>query len=579
VAASDVGAGGVAAGDGTDDGRGRRCAQRLRWRPRPYDAVGLAVALLLAWLSLIPTLLPPSWQFQGVVTGLAAAIGYGLGSVGTHVVSWMLERPVRWRPRRTARSTQALLLAAALVTLLDLVGYVGWQRQLRDLMGMEDISAAWNPLGVAVLATLVFVGVVGVARLLGRGVALVVRALNRVAPPRVSVVVGTTLVLLLLVGVLNGVVGRVVHGSLDASFKAVNSETHADSPAPRPPELSGSTASLVTWDSLGRTGREFVSQAATPAELEAFSGRPAEQPIRAYVGLDSVDDLSEAAALAVRELERTGAFSRSVLAVITTTGTGWVNENGADAIEYLTNGDSAIVSLQYSYLPSWMAFITDRDRAREAGRQLFNAVYERWRELPRGERPRLVVGGESLGSFGGEAAFSGVDDLRNRTDGALFVGPPFMNELWRDLTDHRDEGSPEWLPTYQHGRTVRFMARPSDLERPTPEWTGTRVVYLQYASDPITWWSPDLLFSRPDWLREKRGYDVLPSTRWVPIVTFLQVTADLVVGHSPPAGHGHQFGEDPADAWAVILHPDGWTDADTARLREVLVERTAQRNG
>ena len=38
-------------------------------------------------------------------------------------------------------------------------------------------------------------------------------------------------------------------------------------------------------------------------------------------------------------------------------------------------------------------------------------------------------------------------------------------------------------------------------------WEGTRVMFLQHPSDPIIWWSPDLLFSRPDWLIEPAGHD------------------------------------------------------------------------
>ena len=312
-------------------------------------------------------------------------------------------------------------------------------------------------------------------------------------------------------------------------------------------------------------------------DLEAFSGVPAVQPIRSYVGLETRESIAADAELAVEELERAGGFEREVICVVTTTGTGWVNEDSVGAIEYLHNGDSAVISMQYSYLPSWLAFMVDQARAREAGRQLFNAVYARWTTMPEGDRPKLVVNGESLGSFGGESAFSGVEDLRNRTDGALFVGPPSMNELWWDLTEHRDEGSPEWLPIYQQGATVRFMARPSDLDRPQAEWGETRVVYLQYASDPITWWSLDLLFDRPDWLEEERGYDVLPQTRWFPVVTFLQVSADMAVGHLAPPGHGHRFGSDPANAWAAILRPEGWTAADTERLRGVLAVNAEER--
>jgi uncharacterized membrane protein len=55
-----------------------------------------------------------------------------------------------------------------------------------------------------------------------------------------------------------------------------------------------------------------------------------------------------------------------------------------------------------------------------------------------------------------------------------------------------------------------------------------------------------------------------------PIVTFLQVAANMAISHVVPDGHGHRYGADPADAWAAILEPAGWTAADTQRLRGVL---------
>ena len=104
------------------------------------------------------------------------------------------------------------------------------------------------------------------------------------------------------------------------------------------------------------------------------------------------------------------------------------------------------------------------------------------------------------------------------------------------------------------------------------------MVYLQYASDPIVWWSTDLAFHAPDWLREPRGSDVLPSTRWYPVLTFLQVSADMAVSDGVPAGHGHRYGPDPVDAWVAILPPTGWTDADTAHLRAVISAAEAARD-
>jgi uncharacterized membrane protein len=117
---------------------------------------------------------------------------------------------------------------------------------------------------------------------------------------------------------------------------------------------------------------------------------------------------------------------------------------------------------------------------------------------------------------------------------------------------------------------VRFVARPDNLGRPDAAWHHPRVVYLQHASDPIAWWNPDLLFRRPDWLREKRGYDVLPETAWIPVVTFLQVSADMAVAVDVPQGHGHVYVGDVANGWAAVLQPPGWTPEKTARLRPML---------
>jgi len=117
------------------------------------------------------------------------------------------------------------------------------------------------------------------------------------------------------------------------------------------------------------------------------------------------------------------------------------------------SGDSAIVAIQYSYLPSWISYLVDQSKARDAGRALFDAVYGAWTQIPVGQRPRLYVAGESLGSFGGETAFSGECSMANLTSGVLFAGPPNFNTLFREF---RDPGSPEVQPIYQHGRIVRF---------------------------------------------------------------------------------------------------------------------------
>ena len=104
----------------------------------------------------------------------------------------------------------------------------------------------------------------------------------------------------------------------------------------------------------------------------------------------------------------------------------------------------------------------------------------------------------------------------------------------------------------------------------TTGWEDPKVIYIQHPSDPVSWWSPDLLFSRPDWLAEEPGPDRTDDMHWFPLLTFFQVSADLAVANGVPDGHGHKFGLISVDAWSEILPPEGWTEADAESLKEYL---------
>ncbi|MBU4214906.1 MAG: alpha/beta-hydrolase family protein, partial [Actinobacteria bacterium] len=267
------------------------------------------------------------------------------------------------------------------------------------------------------------------------------------------------------------------------------------------------------------------------------------------------------------------------LVVTTTTGTGWVDPSSARALELLWGGDTAIAAMQYSYLPSWVSFVGDRSTPGEAGVALLDAVRTRWLELPADHRPKLYVYGISLGSFGSQSAFTSLDDVLARTDGALWVGTPGFTSLWSTLTAERDPGSPQILPVLDDGAHVRWAgvldAHGTELETVGPTWAGPHVVYLQHASDGVVWWSPDLLFSEPDWMREPRGADVLPEVTWTPIVSFWQLTIDLFVAGGAPFGHGHNYAVEYADGWAAVATPAGWTADDTLALRTVLAAQVS----
>ena len=537
------------------------------WWVRRYTFTGTAVGLLFIWFSMTPSLLPRTALFQGLVSGVSGAIGYGLGVFSVWLVRYMRSKDSS--PPAPLWAWKALVPIGVVGMVVMAIRFHLWQDDVRDLMGVKHLEWYDYP-EAAILSLVMLFALVEIGQLIRRLTIFLVGQLDRIAPFRVSATIVVVLLVVLTIALLNGVVIKFTMRTLNNSFNSVNNEMNPNTTQRNSRLRSGGPESLVSWESLGHQGRIFVKDGPSVDQLTAFTGTPAVEPIRAYAGLNSADGITATAELAARELERTGGLQRAIVAVATTTGTGWINEAEADALEYMYNGNTAIVSMQYSFLPSWLSFLVDKENARRAGQALFEAVDRLIRQLPEAQRPKLVVFGESLGSFGGEAPFMSLNNVLARTDGALFSGPTFNNTIWTDLTATRDAGSPEWLPIYNDGKNVRFVARPSDLQRPAAPWGQPRVVYLQHASDPIAWWTPDLLFKSPDWLREKRGYDVLPQTRWIPLVTFLQVSADMAVAVDVPDGHGHHYVADVANGWAAVLSPPGWTQEKTDRLRPLL---------
>ncbi len=273
----------------------------------------------------------------------------------------------------------------------------------------------------------------------------------------VALFIGTAIVVAVLVLLFDGVLVRGFFAGANAIFQPQDSSTPDGVTQPQLPEKSGSPKSLAPWSTLGFQGRDFVGTGPHAAELAKINGTPAKEPIRIYVGLHTAPDDQGRLDVLVDELERTGAFSRKVLVIAPTTGTGWVDPVAASSVETMYNGDTAIVGLQYSFLPSWISFLADRQKSMDAGRALIHAVHDRWAQLPAQHRPKLVLYGESLGSMAGQAAFGWLPDIRRMGfDAVLWVGPPQESTLWHALIARRDPGSTEVQPRYDNGRTVRF---------------------------------------------------------------------------------------------------------------------------
>lgn len=543
---------------------GRWSFRRTRSYLTRFSLAGLTGALLFYCLSLTPSLLPRVWYLQALMSGITVAIGYAVGTL----VGWLLRSLIPWRPGRAVRLAGRWSLAAAAVVLIPLFGVLGaqWQHQIRELVEATQPSEARYIL-VAATSILIAAAILTVVRGIRSLVRVVARPLGRVLPHRAATALAVLIVFLILGFLATGVLPRAAIAGANSVFGDIDSGTALGIAEPGTALRSGSPDSLVPWATLGRQGRTFVDTGPTEAEIGKFSGTAAMEPVRVYVGLKSAPSIPAESGLAVRELERTGAFRRKVIVVATTTGTGWLNPAMIDPLEYMYDGDTAVVAIQYSFLPSWISFLVDKAPAQEAGRDLFDAVYDQWLRLPAGQRPKLVVLGESLGSFGGEAAFSGTEDIRDRTAGVLWVGPTNSNTLWSRFTAERAPGSPEWRPVYAGGRTVRFASAPAQLEPGSPAWTRPRVVYLQNPSDPIVWWSWQLAVHQPAWLRGTGPPDVSSAMHWYPLVTFWQVAGDLALSTAVPAGHGHTYGTaQGAAAWASIIPPPGWTAQRTAEL-------------
>ncbi|MEU8661350.1 alpha/beta-hydrolase family protein [Actinoplanes philippinensis] len=434
-------------------------------RPSPrLDLGGCVVAAVLWWLSFTPSLLPRGWLMQGVVGGVCAASGYAPGC---------LTRPVtrRWRAGRRAWSALGVLVVPGTV----LAAYHGWlwQRDLSAMAGVAAPSAVTWP-GALPVAVAVFAGLLGAARLLrrarGRAVVAVI-ALFTAVP-------------------LSSALG-VLSATLD--------ERVTDVPAPVEGTRSGGPASLVPWASLGRQGRAFVTGAPPAGHTRA--------PIRVYVGLRTASTSEQRARLAVAELRRTGAFSRTVLCLVVPTGSGWIDEPTVAALENVFAGDTAVAAIQYAALPSWLSLAAEPESAEQAAADLIDEVHRAWSALPAADRPTLLLYGHSLGARAAQAPFGSADRLLGTVDGALISGLPGGDRL----------------------RPVTSPAYP-------------RLLFLQHADDPVVWWSPGTLLHPPD--RFPR--------RWWPVVTFWQVSADLLRAQDVPAGHGHRYGAEAEAAWRLV---------------------------
>ncbi|MHC4048553.1 alpha/beta hydrolase [Bradyrhizobium sp. 25ACV] len=546
-------------------------ARFIRRQLLSLSGVGLMLGALFFAAALTPTLIPRSYLTQGVLAGGCFAIGYFAGVLWRRLWHY-LELP---EPSARARSIANALAAAAclLVVIVFLWRAAEWQNSIRAVMKMAPVETA-HPLKVCVIALITFV----VLLVLGRLFALLARFLaehtRRVIPRKVANVIGILAAGLLFWSIASNVLIRTAFNALDSSFRELDVLLEPERPQPTDPGRTGSPASLVKWQELGRMGRRFIASGPNATEISAVSGRPAQDPVRVYVGLAGGATAQARARLALEELKRQHGFDRNILIVVTPTGTGWIDPAAMDTVEHLHHGDVASVAMQYSYLNSPMSLLFQPEYGAEAARALFAEIYGYWTTLPKDRRPKLYLHGLSLGAMNSEKSAELFEMIGDPIAGALWSGAPFESRFWRSITANRNPGSPAWLPEFRDNRFVRFMNQNGPTVRADAPWGPMRVVYLQYASDAITFFAYRDAYQAPAWMSAPRGPDVSPELRWYPIVTMLQLALDMAVATNTPMGFGHVYApEHYVDAWIAVTDVHDRSAEALAQLKEQLAAK------
>ena len=523
--------------------------------------LGVIAALAMYAVSVSPSLMARSWAWHAVASGILVACGYVAGVVVQNVAQLVIRLT-----GLTISASEPVELGfrigiGALFALWWIYAVIQSYRRARKAAALVNMPG--ETFGEYLLGT---AGAVVVSWMLLR----IVGALNglcwmRIAsldahmPRPAAIVVSMVILFAIMFFLTSKVILRGGIGFFRRKAEQLNMRTARGIYQPVVPERSASPASPVTWESVGGQGRVFLGRGPSRLDIAQVCGGVAMEPIRVYSGMPTGGSgIEQAAATVVAELHRTGAFDRAVILIAASTGSGWVDEWQVQPLEFLTRGNCATASLQYSYVPSALNWLTGLEPAQEASAALFAAVRAELDLMDEADRPALFVCGESLGAFASQSVFESFEDVLARVDGALWVGTPAFTPMHAALTAARHKGSPEVAPVVNNGRRVRFVNEPSDLRtdlygRELGPWGFPRVVYAQHPSDPVVWWTNKLIWTQPDWLRERAGRDVSLNVEFTRFATYIQVLADLPVAGTAPGGHGHTYHEELIPLWRGIL--------------------------
>ena len=273
----------------------------IRHQMQSLSGIGIILGALFFAISLTPTLVPRSYLTQGSLAGARFAIGYGAGTFWRWLWHY-LELP---EPSELVRSTTNALVVAGcfLIVIIFLWRAAGWQNSIRAVMKMEPVETA-HPFKVCAIALITFLVILLLARLFSLSIHFVSARTGRFIPRRVANVVGLLVATMLLWSIANNILIRTAFNALEFSFREFDAFLEPERPQPMAPGKTGSAVSLVKWNELGRAGREFVARSPSAAQIGTITGRPAQDPVRIYVGLRGRDTPQARAKLALEELKR-----------------------------------------------------------------------------------------------------------------------------------------------------------------------------------------------------------------------------------------------------------------------------------